>query len=488
MSEQAMTDFDKKQLLYKKSMEALNLYNPARRETKRSFTFKKEDLTGYMQNPNSNEINIRNLSRYLYTRSQIYRKIIYDNASMIDTRYHLTIPNIDLGKKRKKIDNASLKSYYETIETVEKMNLPSEMLKAYIECWTCDVFYGAYYYYKDQGGIMIPLDPDYCQIIGLYPTGDFAFAFDLAYFSNRQEELELYGEPFVSMYRSYQNDMTNMKWQQLPDQYACCFKVNLSDYKTILPPYINLFYSLIDLEDLKELNAIEAENQLYKLLYMKVPLFSNSNVPDDFSVNPETAVQYYRKIMEALPDNVASFLTPIDIESISFDPDQTANVNKVENASKNILKTAGHVALADPSGATAMAAALKADESYAISSLLPQTQAWVNRMLGNILSKPAFVRFLPVTKYSKMEYKESLIRDMNFGLPMAQVLNVLNGFSESDAIKMSMINSEIGISDLFVPLATASTQSGVDQEGGRPKEEITSDDAEKSAAKRERAG
>lgn len=491
MDTKEMSEYEKKLTLYKKSIAALNLYNPAKTTTRVSNTFNKETLKGYMEHPYANEKNLRNLSRFLRNRSQVYKKIINDNATMIDTRYRQVIPNYDLVKKSKSggaSDEKIRKSYFETIKVLDTMNLPSEMLKVYLECWTCDVFFGAYYYFKDKGGIMIPLDPDYCKIIGVYPTGDFAFAFDLAYFTGKDEQLELYGEPFATMYKHYQSDTINMRWQQLPDEYSCCMKINLEDYLSAIPPYINLFYSLIDLEDLKELNAIEAENNLYKLLYMILPLFSNSSIPDDFSVDPETASQYYLKITSALPDNVASFLSPLEIKQIQFDPDQTGDVNKVENASKNILKTAGHIAMADPNGATAMSAALRADEDYAISSLLPQTQAWVNRMLSYILPNPSKVKFLSVTKYSRDTFKEGLIRDMNYGLPVAQTLGILNGFSEADMISMARINNLVGIPELFTPLSTASTQSGADSEGGRPKETVRTDDGERSEAKKEAAG
>lgn len=488
MEENQILEYQKRVELFQKSMEALNLYNPTKVLNRTSNTFNKETLKTYMERPYANERNLRNLSRFLRNRSQVYKKIIADNASMIDTHYRQVIPNYDLTKMNKASNQKKIeKSYFETIDVLEKMNLPSEMLKVYLECWTCDVFFGAYYYFKDEGGIMIPLDPDYCKITGLYPTGDFAFALDLSYFDSRSDQLELYGEPFTKMYKQYQSD-PNEKWQQFPDEYACCMKVNLEDYQSAIPPYITLFYSLIDLEDLKELTAIEEENNLYKLLYFVLPLFSNSNVPDDFSVDPETAMRYYKKIVDSLPDNVASFLTPIDIQQISFDPDQSQDVNKVENASKNILKTAGHIALADPNGATAMSAALRADEDYAISSLLPQTQGWVNRMLTYYVSNPSKVKFLSVTKYSRETFKEGLIRDMNFGLPIVQTLGVLNGFTETDLISMAKFNQSIGLEALYKPLSTASTQSGADNEGGRPKGEIATDDAEESELKRERSG
>ena len=58
------------------------------RDTSKSTTyttisnFNKEDLRSYLQNITSNEVNLRNLSRYLYYRSQVYFRLIAYNANM----------------------------------------------------------------------------------------------------------------------------------------------------------------------------------------------------------------------------------------------------------------------------------------------------------------------------------------------------------------------------------------------------------------------
>ena len=487
-SSSTSSEYKKKQELFAQVQEALQIYNPDKLPTVTQRVYSKEDLRTYMENPSRNVKNLRNLSRFLRNRSQVYRKIINDNATMIDTHCRTVIPNIDLNKKATSgQDKKMIKSFYETCDFVEKMNLPSEMLKAYLECWTCDVFFGAYYYYKDEGGIMIPLDPDYCQIVGVYPTGDFVFAFDLSYFRNRQEELELLGEPFTGMHRKYQSNTTENRWQIMPDEYACCFKVNIEDYLTPIPPYVSLFDSIVNLEDLKEIMAIADEEQIYKLITFRMKTLTNSKTVDDFEVDPATATEYYNKVVETLPDYVSAILTPLEVDTINFDKDQATDVNKVTNASKNILKTSGHSALADPSGTTATIAALKCDEDYAISSLLPQTEGWVNRMLKCHLSNPCKVKFLEVTKFTKDAFKESLIKDLNYGLPLIMTLGALNGYSETDLISMARMNDSLGIRDLFKPFQTAATQSGKDN-GGRPENDIPTDESESSQDKRDSSG
>lgn len=493
-SAQAVDSYENKAALYKKqAKEAVKkLYDPERLSRKTVGVFDKETLRTYMENPENYSRQLRNLSRFLYSRSQVYRRIINMNASMIDTNFRSVIPNIEINKKPNK--SKTIKSYSETLKILDKMNLPSEMLKVYLKCWVEDVFFGVYYFYEDEGGIVLPLDPDYCQIIGVYPTGDFAFSFDTSYFTGKESELEMWGEPFISMVKEG-NKSNASKWVQVPDEYAICLKINLEDYMTPLPPYITLFDSIINLEDLKEITAIADEQQIYKLLAYKVPLVTNTTTPDNFAVDLEVAAEYYKAASKSLPEYTDAILLPgLDLKEVSFDTDQASDVNKVENAAKNILKTSGHSMMADQEGTTAVLAALKADEEYAISSLLPQTQAWVNRFLMLHSNNPCKVKFLEVTKYTKEAFKESVIKDMNYGLPMITTLGILNGYSELDLISMATVNDYLGLSDLFKPLETAATRSKEDTRasegtaGGRPVNETPTDESEDSQDKRDRNG
>lgn len=463
------------------------VFDIAKLPTSQSQVFNRDTLRNYMENPTRYARELRNLSRFLKNRSQVYKKMITDNATMIDTHYRSIIPNIDPTKKNQS-DSQILKSYYDTAKMLEEMHLPSEMLKVYLECWTVDVFYGAYYYVKGEGSFLLPLDPDYCQITGLYATGDFAFKFDCTYFRSKPEMLELWGEPFTSMYREYEKDTTNGRWQQMPAEYACCMKVNIEDYLYSIPPYLPVFDSIINIEDLKGIMSIADAQQIYKMIAFKMLPKNNGQGVDDFPVDPSTVADYYWQFVRNLPDYIGAFVTPVDVEAITFDQDQASDVNKVENSSKNILKTAGHIALADPSGTTAMMAAIKADEDFAISSLLVQTEAWVNRMLSVHLSKPSRVKFLEVTKYTKNEFKESLKNDLNYGLPMITTLGALNGYSELDLISMAKMNDALGLRDLFKPYETASTRSEADSEGGRPENSIPTDEGEASKEERDRNG
>lgn len=473
---------------FDRAKEALQLLNPTKTQTRTFSTFSKDQLRTYMKNPLAQYKNLRNLSRYLYYVSQAYRRIINHNANMIDLNYRNIIPRVDITKEAN-LDKIK-KTFYETAMFLDKMNLPLELLKVYTTCWIEDVFFGCVYY-DDSGMFILPLDPDYCQITSIYPTGDFGFDFDCSYFRSRQTELELWGEPFTSLWNEYQKDTTNNRWLPFPDENCICLKINTSETTVPVPPYVTLFDSLINLEDLAGITAIADAQRIYKLLVATIPTLSNTTRPDDWAVDPSTAIDYYNRMVEALPDYTDAIISPIPIDTISFEDDQTTDVNKIENATKNILKTSGHTVMADPSGTTAMTANIQSDEDYAISALLPQTEAWINRFLSLKLKNPAKVKFLEVTKYTKDKYQDSLIKSMNYGSPLVTTLGVLSGYSELEQMSMAHLNEALGLQDLFKPLATASTRSS-DEQTGRPaaedKGEQLGDEASESRDKRERNG
>ena len=70
---------------FEKIQEALRLLDPTKNVSRSYSTFDKTKLRTYMKNPISQYKNLRNLSRYLYYRSSVYRRLIWFKATMIDT-------------------------------------------------------------------------------------------------------------------------------------------------------------------------------------------------------------------------------------------------------------------------------------------------------------------------------------------------------------------------------------------------------------------
>lgn len=452
-------------------------------------TFDKETLRQFLQNIGNNEKNLRDLSRFLAYRSQVYYRLIVYLATMLTMDARTIIPHFDLTKKPSK--NDVLRNYQDNLVVFDRLNLKYEMLKAALVCWREDVFYGVNYY-DETGHFIFQLDPDYCKINGVYSYGDFAYCMDMTYFRGKETLLELFGEPFVSMYKAYDGN-NEFRWQQMPDEYCVCFKIRAEDWETVVPPFIGIFNSLINLSDLEDIEAIADEQVIYKLLWLELETLSNTDMPDDWKVNPEIVKRYYNKMInEAIPDYATATISPVPIHEISFPSDAASDTTKVQKATESVLNTSGGAQIlnsASISGAEAFRAAIKADTKFALSSLLPQIEAWVNRFMSYQVKNPCKVKFFEVSIYTKEEFRSNLLQDCQYGLPNKLALNALNGYSELETMSMNYLEEDcLNLSEVFVPLQSTHTQSGSNSENvGRPKDEQQTTDGEASEDKRDRS-
>ena len=106
--------------------------------------FSKDTLRSYLQNIGSNEKNLRNLSRYLYYRCHAYYRLVMYNANMFCLDARSVIPEYDLVKGGD--TTKMLKSYQETLNVLDRLNLQYEFLKMYAVAFREDVAYGCAYY------------------------------------------------------------------------------------------------------------------------------------------------------------------------------------------------------------------------------------------------------------------------------------------------------------------------------------------------------
>ena len=374
---------------YEKNKHSLEMYAEAKdallnlREISKNKKYKsietisKEELRSYLENPTNYETQLRNISRYLVTRSQIYYRLIKYNANMFRLDARSVIPPYSMTEDNDK--EAILESYQSTLDILDKMNLQYEFLKAYVTCFIEDVFYGVVYFDEKSDNktsmFFLPLPPEYCRIQGLWDNGSFAYSMDMSYFKKNKELLEIWGEPFQSLYDEYNSD--GIKWKVMPQEYSVCLKFRAEDSELVLPPFAGLFSALLGLQELEDIQAIASEQEIYKLLVATIPLISGADNPDEFAVNPQLAVDYFNKLVDALPNYTDAVITPIPIDYVSFNNDTVASdVSKVQNATKTVLNTAGGSQVLNSATVTSSSgydAALKADTEFAISSLLPQT-------------------------------------------------------------------------------------------------------------------
>lgn len=451
---------------YAKAMESLKLLRNVSKNKNSTITaFNKETLRGYLQNIGASEKQLRNLSRYLYFRSQPYHRLIQYNATMFDLNARSVIPDYNPTKTIN--ERKLMKNYFDTLTILDGMNLQFEMTKAYKVAFREDVFYGCVYS-DDTGFFILPVDPDYCKISGIYSkNGDFSYSVDMTYFARNQDYLELWGEPFQSMYNAYLRDTVNGKWQPIPDENCICFKVDAENWQTVVPPFSGMFNSVINTIDVEDVQAIAEKQDIYKMLWLELETMGNSKNINDWKIDPDVVAEYFTDFIDdCVPGDVTAAIIPGKLNAITFgDSGRLNDTNKISKATKALFNSAGGSQILnseDVSGTEAFRAVIKADTQLAISSLLPQTQAWLNRFLSYKIANPARVKFMEISVYTRDWMRDALTTQAEYGMPVKLLLNTLNGFSEKDTIALNYLEENIlKLSDKFVPLQSAHTTSNV---------------------------
>lgn len=450
--------------------EAINLIDLAKTETRTYTAFNKEKLRTYLKNPKANENNLRNLAQFLYRMSNPFRRLIHYYADMVDLNAYKIVPLILDDEEPNEED--VLNRYRAGLRQMQKMNLAKELQKALVIVWREDAFFG-YVYEDDDGFYIMPLNGDYCKISSVNYDGTFNLAFDFNFFrqGNNESLLEYWNEEFKQKYTAYQND-NNLRWQELEPDNTIVLKNNTDDPTLIVPPFVGIFESVIDLVDLQSLQSVKEELSNYKLLVNKIPLLDNAEEPDDFAVDLDTAVEFYNKLTAELPDLVGAVLSPLDITPVDFkDSNNTQDSDIIAQALNNVFSLSGTSSMlfnSNVSGSVGFAASVKTDTVMALS-VIRQVEAWANRRLAIVNNDPnTKVRYLDVTEYNRADKLQELKTGGTLGTPDKLGLSVLMGNTPAEVYSLDFLeNKVLKLHESWIPLSSSYTQSG-SEDGGAP--------------------
>ena len=459
----------------------LRLESLSKSPTRNFTTYSKDKLRQYLKNPKANENNIRQLSKFLYRMCYAYRRLIWYNATMIDASAYSIIPLVDITKT----GNAkkTTRTYYKTAATMQQLALDECILPILLTAWIEDTAYG--YVYNDGKTFFIHvLDGQYCKVSAI-DGGTLRYAFDFDYFRSRQEELQWWDSEFQDKYTAYSKGNAT-RWQELDYSREICLKVNIDDPTMAYPPYASLFESIIDLIDLQSIQSVKDELSIYKLLVARLKPLTGTNNPDDFEVDPRTALKYYQKLAASLPESVASCISPLPIDTIEFKPTDTSDVDMISKSTNNLFRmSGGSEVLSDTrTGTTITTAQIMADSMFAISSLLPQIEKWLNIYLDGLIGTDhAHVRFLKVTPYIRDTRKKQLVESAQNGVPTKLAIAAMDGFSPLETLSMQFFENDcLALHENWIPLQTSYTQSSGDGTVGAPTKDTDelSDSGEKT--------
>ena len=456
--------------------EVLKLVDLTSNPTKTWTVFNKDNLRSYLQNPySSNSQNsLRNLAKFLYTLSFPLRRIVNYFASLSD--FSMYKVNLDLSIVENNDENKVLQDYENACRYIRKMNLEINMLKLLTIAWREGIVY--FYPYQSKNGelLLLPLDGEYCRLSSIGYNNLYRVAYDFSYFQGSNSfYLDIWDPEFKKKYDVYQKD-TSLMWQQLDNARA--IKIDISDRELIIPVFSGLFEPLIDLIDLQSLVAVKDALQIYKLLVMKIPMLNSSN-PDDMALSLELARKFYNKAAEDLPEEIGLILSPMEVDSISFDKNATSDTNAIADSYANIMEQTGISQIFDSNrltGASSVKMSMLSDALMATKGVLQQVEAFVNeRIQMEYPNSCAYIKFIDVVTYTKEDRIKDIKEAASFGLPVKMEYMTLLGYNPLEAMASDWLETKLGLSvDKFVhPLVSSHTQAAGSDTGGRPESNET---------------
>lgn len=432
--------------------------------------YTKDQIVKFLENPQRYEKELRQVSRYLYNVSANYRRLILYFAGML--RFDYIVEPYDLDINKVNIDSFN-KQYQKTLNMLETMCLPHEMIKVLKIAFKEDVFYG-YEYSTDNSYFVRKLDPNYCRISSI-EDGVYNFEYDFASFDQDKSSLKNYADEFKIKYNLYLKDKTGKRWQELDSNNTICIKIN-EELEYPLPPFNTVFESVFDIDEQKKMRKVSTKMDNYMLLTQRIPIDEKSSDVNRFLIDMDTVVEFHNKATQSLPDEVGLVTSPMPIEAIKLER-KNNDVDNVAKAERDYYNAAGVSQLlfnSEKISSTGLSKSVITDEQL-VFMVLKQIERWVNRKLKQVNGKYKFrVKFLETTKFNINEMQERYLKAAQSGMPVKTALASTLDMSPSSFANMVFLeNIVLGLHDKLIPLSTSHTQSGKDGAGAPKKKELT---------------
>lgn len=425
----------------------------------------KKWLTG---NIYSNSNSLIAASRYLYYRSPIYSKIcnVYTSMYCLDCRQ--VVPNFTF---QKGLDVNATKSFDKTIDFLDIVCLKNNAIGPLLNMWIQDVSYNLFFH-DNTGSMFYNIDPSEAIIDSIYYTKSsgthLGFAINMQKWQTEQRQslIEWLGSPLKEMQKEYER--TGISYIHVPVEYSFVIKFRHDLKNIIIPPLLPYLSQFANLNDLIDSQANADDLSFYKLIYLPLKTLSSAKNSDDWEISPDLAIDYFKIASnKAIPKGVSSAVIPGDeLKTIDFSDNVSEDVNRVETSQQQILGSAGGIgALLNANKAVnnteLIKSALKAESSYILTGVLSQLEAWTETQLSLNVSNPCKVKYIPVTIFTKEDYRKSLMEANQYSYQFRLAYGTLMGYSERETMASLMFESQVmKLQDLMqYPLQSSYTTS-----------------------------
>lgn len=445
------------------------------------------------------EVNQRKLveiSQSLYSTSAHYKRLINHFVGM--PLYSVVInPTENIQTSTTMVSKVE-KQYEEIGKLVKKMNLKHEFTKVYTTALIEDIFFGYVYDFNDSFYLR-KFNSKICKITGVF-DGVFCYAMDMDYFESNKDMLDIYPVEIQNVYGQWKiekktnNQISN--WADIPPENTICIKISEEITETF-PFFSGVFDSIYEIEGYKQLRKDGAEASNYMTLVQELPVRTESEVNNDFAIDPDAYDYFHRQLVDATPDNVGVAVSPMPVKVVKFDKTRAGDDN-VGQATRDMWSSSGVSSLlfnSDGSTSQGLLNSIKVDEEL-VFKYLAQVERWLNRYLKIKFNKLMFnISVLPITTFNQKEKYDMYINAGQYGFPVKSEIGAVLGLSPVEVMSKAYLENDIlKMHEQFIPLQSSHTQGSSEEvvevdsnKEGRP--EVDAKDAsDETARAKDKAG
>ena len=446
---------------FKKAIQNMSLDNLVLKQTPKMTKYNTSQVKQYLENPISNQENLRKVIDNL---CEVYPQL----KSIVEYLPNNACLNYVLLPIKKPSEN----SYKKVAEYVKKLNINNEYIQGIHHNFKYDTFF-AYEIEDDTHYFLKVLPQQYCRICGRDMFGCFVVEFNFSYFNGKEKLIYgddfgrvAYPDEFKKKYAKYQKDKTKYLWQPLDYGIATKYDTTQLDYS--IPPFVGLFNNLIEIEDMRQLAKAKAENDVWKILSMEIPLRDNSDKNNDFKVDMDVIEYFMQLAKDQVPDGIGIIPSPLPVQSIKLSENTANQRNELENSIKLLFQNSGFAdcLFGGAKGVTELKYSVKVDEQR-LFGLYRQYENIINKKIYMKFRDSYRVKILDMSNMRKEEVADELLKVAQVSAPCKNAMMASLGFEPADILGMtSLENDVLKLYEAWKPLQSSYTQST--NEGGRP--------------------
>ena len=404
------------------------------------------------------------LSRSYFHKGGYYTQIVLHYATLL-TYAGLLIPNPSTGKN---LSTSHIqKRYYNAMDYVERMQLPSFLTNCAVRALTDGCYYGIITELDKAVFTTIDLPAEYCRSNFKDAQGNDVIEFNLSYFDTITDKelqkgaLAAYPKVFSKAYRDWDKRKRG-QWFIIPSEIAICFPI-LSGR----PPFLSVIPASIDYDESVITERERDLEEIRKIIVQKIPHLNDGRL----LFEPDEALEIHTGTVGMLKGNknISVMTTYADVDAITSKTQADNTVGTLDKMEKNVYAQAGVSSeIFTSSGSSSLEASLKNDMAF-MMLLANKFSGYITNLLNRKFSNSNIsfkYTILPITYHNYDKFIDSSFKLVGSGYSFLMPALAL-GLSQKDLGNLKDLENDVlKLGEKLIPPSTSYTQ-GADGGDGK---------------------